>query len=386
MAITSLFGPTPAQIEQARQLQMDQQIAGEGAELGPFRGLYQAGRRLGSAGGQALVSGLFPEAADPALKQAQAVQLVQQKYQGQNLSDPTVLKSIASDLFSAGAPDAGLRILKTAQDLTPKDKFITGKAGEKIYRQSPTGELTEVASIPDKDTIVKTSEAAARAAGELGFGVRPNLSDYSEQELRAINNLLQTRGERVQAAGVPQSGQVKIVDLKGAQDVVNEYTKGPQERLNTVRQLAISLREVKGGVGTALPQVRRNLVKLVGDSQIGMAEAQNALGSIGIVGNVVSGINELFTGVPSPQKIADVEKFLKALETEHAKAYNSGRNRAEAVLGEANLNPNTVKTLIPPEYKIGGQKPKSNFVEGKVYVDANGNRARYVNGKWEPVQ
>jgi hypothetical protein len=123
MAITSLFGPTPAQIEQARQLQMDQQISGEGAELGPFRGLYQAGRRLGSAGTQSLVSGLFPEAADPAMRQAQAVQLVQQKYQGQNLGDPTVLKSIASDLFSAGAPDAGLRILKTAQELTPKRQF-----------------------------------------------------------------------------------------------------------------------------------------------------------------------------------------------------------------------------------------------------------------------
>jgi hypothetical protein len=38
MAITSLFGPTPAQIEQARQLQMDQQIAGEGAELRAVQG------------------------------------------------------------------------------------------------------------------------------------------------------------------------------------------------------------------------------------------------------------------------------------------------------------------------------------------------------------
>jgi hypothetical protein len=42
--------------------------------------------------------------------------------------------------------------------------------------------------------------------------------------------------------------------------------------------------------------------------------------------------------------------------------------------------------LIPPEYKTGGQKPKSNFVEGKVYKDAEGNRAKYVKGKWEPVQ
>lgn len=152
--MTSLFGPTPAQIEEARQQQIDEQIAGEGRELGPFRGLYQAARRLGSAGGRTLMSGLFPEAQDPALRQAQAVQLVQQKYQGQNLGDPSVLKSIASDLFTAGAPEAGLRILKTVEELTPKDKLITGKAGDIIYRQTPTGELTEVAAVPDKESTL----------------------------------------------------------------------------------------------------------------------------------------------------------------------------------------------------------------------------------------
>lgn len=152
MAITSLFGPTPAQIEQARQLQMDQQIAGEGAELGPFRGLYQAGRRLTSAGTQGLVSGLFPEAADPAMRQAQAVQLVQQKYQGQNLSDPLVLKNIASDLFSAGAPDAGLRILKTAQDLTPTSETVAVAPGGTLVDKR-TGKV--VFQAPDRDKEVK---------------------------------------------------------------------------------------------------------------------------------------------------------------------------------------------------------------------------------------
>jgi hypothetical protein len=370
--------------EKMRMLR-NQQIGQEGGEFGAFAPLYQAGRRFGEVGSQAIVKGLFPEAEDPSIRQAQVVQLVQQKYQGQNLGDPSVLKSIASDLFTAGAPDAGLRILKTAEELTPKDKLITGKAGDIIYRQTPTGSLEQVAAVPDRESIVKTPADFAAAGRELGFGVRPNIGDYSQQETAAVNNLLETRGIRRAEAGVPKSGEVKVTDIKGAQDIVATYTKAPQDRLSTVRQLRVSLGEAKQGTGSALPQLRRDLVKLVGDNQIGQAEAQQALGSIGIVGDAISGINQLFTGVPSAEKLKDVEKFITALETEHAKSYNRGRETANKVLSEAKLSPETVKTLIPPEYKTRKEK-STGFVEGKVYRDASGNRARYVNGKWEPVQ
>jgi hypothetical protein len=133
MAITSLFGPTPEQIQQARQLQMDQQIAGEGAELGPFRGLYQAGRRLGSAGTQGLVSGLFPEAADPTLREAQAVEAIRQKYMGQNMTDPKVLQQMAVELGPI-APMASLRLAQTAKQLLPEvgKNTITVPAGSTV--------------------------------------------------------------------------------------------------------------------------------------------------------------------------------------------------------------------------------------------------------------
>ena len=391
--MASLFGPTPQELIFARMREdekmralRNQQIGQEGGEFGVFAPLYQAGRRFGEMGSQAIVKGLFPEAEDPSIRQAQAVQLVQQKYQGQNLGDPSVLKRIASDLFTAGAPEAGLRILKTAEELTPKDKFITGKAGDIIYRQTPTGELTEVAAVPDKEAMVKTPADFAAAGRELGFGVRPNIGDYTQQETSAINNLLETRGLRRAEAGVPKPGQVKLSEIKNAQDIVATYTKEPQDRLKTVQQLGVSLREAKQGTGAALPQLRRDLVKLVGDNQIGQGEVQQALGSVGIVGDAISGINQLFTGVPSAEKLKDVEKFITALETEHSKSYNRGRETANKVLSQGKLDPETTKTLIPPEYKTGREKKPSNFVEGKIYKDAKGNRARYVNGKWEPVQ
>ena len=44
----------------------------------------------------------------------------------------------------------------------------------------------------------------------------------------------------------------------------------------------------------------------------------------------------------------------------------------------------------PAPAKPGGKEVPSNkpaapkFEEGKVYTDAKGNKAKYVNGKWEP--
>jgi hypothetical protein len=133
MAITSLFGPTPAQIQEARMQQMEEQIAGEGRELGPFRGLYQAARRLGSAGGQSLVSGLFPEAADPALREAQAVEQIRQKYSGMNMTDPKVLQQMAVELGPV-APMASLRLAQTAKQLMPETgkDTITVPAGSTV--------------------------------------------------------------------------------------------------------------------------------------------------------------------------------------------------------------------------------------------------------------
>ena len=160
MAITSLFGPTPQQLlaaqlkeEEEKDFLRNQQIAQQGREFGVFAPLYQAGLRFGdisSKAGQQITKSLFPEVQNPQLQQAQKIESVLQSYQGQNFGDPSVLQKIASDLFAAGAPDAGIKALATAKSLTTKDDFVTGKPGEKIFRRGPGGQLTEVVSIPDR--------------------------------------------------------------------------------------------------------------------------------------------------------------------------------------------------------------------------------------------
>jgi hypothetical protein len=325
---------------------------------------------------------------DPRLARAAKLGGIMKQVMGEN-ADPTAadfapkMEKLAETLLAEGEVDAAAYAMEQAKKFAPERIAPVNVAPGGTLIDPVTREVLFQA--PDRESIVKTPSDVATVAGELGFGVRPNLSDYTQQEITAINNLLERRGIRRAEAGVPKSGEVKVTDIKGAQDIVATYTKAPQDRLSTVRQLRVSLGEAKQGTGSALPQLRRDLVKLVGDNQIGQAEAQQALGSIGIVGDAISGINQLFTGVPSAEKLKDVEKFITALETEHAKSYNRGRETANKVLSEAKLSPETVKTLIPPEYKTRKEK-STGFVEGKVYRDASGNRARYVNGKWEPVQ
>jgi hypothetical protein len=400
MAQQPLFGYSPEQIMQARQAAMQERAAAEASRVGGgWAPLYEQARGLSMMGAEALGRGLFPQAQDPALQRAQVTQSIVQKYKGQDFNSPSVLSQMASEFSQAGIPEVAMELSDRAKKLTPTESFLTVAPGASVINRR--GEVVYTAPKEDKESVVKTPANFAAAAQELGLGVKPNLADYTQAEAEKVNNLLQVRGERTQAAGVPQPGQVKIPDIKGAQDIVNNYTKAPQERLSTVKQLRVSLGQVKQGTGAALPQLRRDLVKLVGDNQIGQNEVQQALGSIGIVGDSISGINQLFTGVPSAEKIRDVEKFITALEKNHVESYNKSRQTANNVLSEAKLSPQTVKTLIPPEAKLktpSAAKPGTSqdkkempkFENNKVYRDAEGNRARYVvdkNGKgsWVPL-
>lgn len=214
MAITSLFGPTPAQIEEARAIRQQEALAAEAKPFGVFAPLYQAARGLQQTGMNTLVSGLFPEAADPALKQAQAVELVQKKYQGQNLGDPLVLKSIASDLFTAGAPDAGLRILKTAQELTPKKERINVAAGGTVIDES--GNV--IFQAPERDKEVKLAnrlvELETKAATE-------GLTPKEAAEKNALERVVKIQSPK----GVDLTGIGEILGKKASEEEGKELGK-----------------------------------------------------------------------------------------------------------------------------------------------------------------
>ena len=431
----SLFGYSPEQILQARQAAMQERAAAEASRVGGgWAPLFEQARGLSMMGTDVLGRGLFPRAQDPMLQRATTTQGIIQQFQGQDFNDPAVLTRMAQAFSQAGIPDVAMQLGERARSLTTKasrtvvapGSTVIDEQGRVVFTAPSKPSRTVVApsssvldeegniiftapAKPEKPEMVKTSEKTASAASELGFGVRPNLEDYSQAEMAAINNLLQLRGERTQAAGAPLPGEVKVTDLNTATLIVDRFTKSAQEKLSTARDARTQLILAKQGNGAALSQLQRQLVKLVGDSQIGMGEVRDALGSAGIVGDTISAVNKFMTGVPTIDKLNSVEKVLNALERENANSYNRGRTRAQTVLREGALSEQTVNALVPPEYVLrtpgqqqeqtqrgrqvpSGRGPKQpearapQFQEGKVYTDANKNRARYVNGNWVPLQ
>ena len=296
MAITSLFGPTPqeliaAQVKEQEQMDMlrNQQIGQQGREFGVFAPLYQAGLKFGDLGSRAITQSLFPEVRNPQLQQAQTIQSVLQTYQGQNLGDPSVLQKIASDLFAAGAPDAGIKALATAKSLTTKDDFVTGKPGEKIYRRGPGGALIEVVSIPDREKDLKPSSDFAQAAVELGFGARANLDDYNLNEARAINSLIESRRIKQAQASVPPPTKQFGEDIRLREFFLKE-AKPIDESLNALDK-AQSLLTEQSGLADAI--AKRQFAKFAGDRDISNKDVA-AFGNFGPLGQRLGGIFSQF--------------------------------------------------------------------------------------------
>lgn len=168
MAMTSLFGPTPAQIEEARRLQSRQEIAQEAEPFGVFAPLYAASRNLTRTGTQSLVSGLFPEAQDPALREAQAVEQIRQKYMGQNMTDPSVLQQMAVELGPV-APMAALRLAQTAKQLMPETgkDTITVPAGSTVIDRQGNVLFQAPKDVKADNKVLPPGSVMVNAAGEV---------------------------------------------------------------------------------------------------------------------------------------------------------------------------------------------------------------------------
>ena len=164
--------------------------------------------------------------------------------------------------------------------------------------------------------------------------------------------------KRVAAAGVaPTPGNVPLNVIKQAQDIVKEYTGSSKLSLDNIGRIAVIGEQVKQNP-TVLPQFRRELVKLAGDSQIGQNEVKAILGSAGFASDVINGVNSFLTGAPTNVKIDDVLRGVKALETHAAKQYETGRQKAKVVLDQGAIPPETRDALLPSAYQMPKAPPR----------------------------
>jgi hypothetical protein len=347
MAITSLFGPTPAQIQEARMQQMEEQIAGEGRELGPFRGLYQAARRLGSAGGQSLVSGLFPEAADPALREAQAIESIKMKYQGQDFTNPSVLRSMANELGSV-APNAAIRLAQLSKELSPKET----KANE----------------------IGKTPQ---------GFQVyQDGDQQYYLRDGKRVPYYGTLRQETVAPTGTKQ--------IAAIQGIRGDYLKEVKPEFDAFSSLDSAKRSLTqlSGIGDEL--AKRQLLKASGESGSGLSNKDvAAFASFGPLGQRIAGtINRFLEGTYSDDQRKEIISLINQLQgqlqrqaDEKGKQY---RDFASGIEGVTNKDINFITPSLSSIYSQNavplGTSPTSTqgATRSRELTTKTGNRARVL--------
>jgi hypothetical protein len=218
-------------------------------------------------------------------------------------------------------------------------------------------------------------ELLAQAIQDSGGNVREGTILYNQRRL--------AEKEKVAKAGVaPAPGNVPLTVLKQAQDIVNEYTSKPKLALDNIGRIAVIGEQVKKNP-TVLPQFRRELVKLAGDSQIGQNEVKAILGSEGFASDVINGVNNFLEGKPTNVKIDNVLAGVKALEMYTAKQYDTGRQKAKTVLDQGNIAAETRDAILPPAYRMPIPAPKVGTVKGG-FKFKGGNPADEKN--WEAVK
>ena len=356
--VSGLFGIDPAILGQQQQNRMTSQAL-QFASLSPQEQSQYSAFLGGGMAGRAVQGMMGLE--DPQMKKAAMAQQLASQF---DITTSEGLTQYAQALAQNGAPDLAQMAVKRAEEMmtTSSAQFKNMAQAEKALRET-----------------VPQSEEEAR---------RIRLNQYKERfgeiegaKLFEAEQLAQRT--KVAAAGAPPaSGQVPLTVIKQAQDIVNEYTKDPKTKLNTVAQIAILGESVKTNP-TSLPQFQRELVKLAGDSQIGQNEVRNILGSSGFGADIIDGVNKFFTGAPTDIKIDDVLRGVQALEKHYAKQYETGRQKSKVVLSEGNINPQTQEAILPPAYVAPKAAPRVGEVKSG-YRFKGGNPADKNN--WEATK
>jgi len=222
MAQQPLFGYSPEQIMQARQLALRERASTEASRVGGgWAPLYEQSRRLSMMGADALGRGLFPQAQDPALQKAQITQSIVNKYRGQDFNDPSVLSKMASEFSEAGQPELAMELGDRARKLKPRAESPYAKIDPSKYTPESLSVFDRTGNMSDLDPIektsgVKTNEETARIAGELGFGVYPTVDRYSQEQLKAINARRDDEARKRAEASATRltiKGQEKILNI-----------------------------------------------------------------------------------------------------------------------------------------------------------------------------
>lgn len=324
-----LFGYDPTEVQQANQQRWATMYGQSGS---PYEKMGMALGQIGTAA----FKGLF-DIEDPAIAANK---------------EATALASQFDLNSAAGLKEYTMALQQRAQQ--------TGNSALAAIVPRAAAEYQK-AALNEATIEQKTREKAVSTKEQVDQGLyAAALRDAGGDPIKAaqLYDLREQANKRaVAASGVaPLPGQVPLTVLGQAQDIADKYTAKPKARLDNIGGIVAIANEVKNNP-TALPQFQRELVKLAGDSQIGQNEVKSILGSAGFGADVIDGVNKFLTGAPTNTKIDDVLRGVKAIETYTANQYETGRKKAQKVLAQGKIDPETQAAVLPDPYGTKKQPP-----------------------------
>lgn len=191
-----------AQIDEQRAMQFANMNPQQRAAAGIYQGITGIGRALG--------------AKDPMLEQASQIRALQQQFDTQTAEGMAGFARALKDInpaLAAQASEMARKIqkqeeeIKSTQALTksrlrendPRELFIRANADKytpaSIQTFSSSGNYSDLKEITKEAKDIAPSADFVAVAGELGFGVKNKIGDYSPEQLKAINQTLFQRAK-----------------------------------------------------------------------------------------------------------------------------------------------------------------------------------------------
>lgn len=153
--------------------------------------------------------------------------IIQQTQQQADLSTPEGLIQLANNLnqlpqFSGIALAMRQEASKLAQEagLVKAKTFQATAQGMKALQEKP-------------EPSVKTTADFAEVASELGYGVKPNLADYTAEQTAKVNALLQKRKLEKAEAGAPKPSPTEKAILPGKAKTLETIETGALQAAKT---------------------------------------------------------------------------------------------------------------------------------------------------------
>lgn len=268
----SLFGLTPTAVNQALKAEEEARAR---TQVNLLQGNpFAAGAYGALQSGERMLTGVrnLTGQVDPRLQAAQQLQGIVQGVQqrGVDLATPEGLIELANELNTV--PDftgfaVGMR-QQAAQMQAGARKAQLGEA-ETISKIEKNRAEAMKAMREQPEPSVKTPAEFATVAGQLGFGVKPNLADYTPEQYGAVNAELERKGTRKAEAG---AAKIEVAGQKNILDIDKEDAKAYNLAKTTAAKALPTLNRMQNLVNQGI------IVGTLPDARLGFLRALDTLG------------------------------------------------------------------------------------------------------------